>query len=428
MLVQFSVGNFRSFKELVTLSMVAAPIKEHIENNTFKVSEKLSLLKNAVIYGANASGKSNLLYALHFMRLFIVNSSKESQANESINVSKFKLNIENEKKPAVFEIIFIHKGIRYRYGFAVTEDCVVQEWLFYVPNKQEVKVFTRDKQKFNLSYHFKTEESLVKEGRIRKNALFLSVSAQFNGVIAAKIMEWFLNFNCISSLDNDLYKNVTFSLSQKDEGKKAILNFLKMADMGIEDFNVIKTKMERKDLPSKLVSSLPEKGDFVRVDIKTKHKKYNEKGEVIDLVDFDMVKDQSHGTQKFFDLSGSIIDTLFEGKILFLDELDSRLHPFLIKAICELFNSKKLNKQNAQLIFVSHNTNVLDKDLLRRDQIWFVEKNKFGASELFSLVEFKDSEDGKKVRNDASYEKSYLKGIYSAVPCVKDFEGYYGDR
>jgi len=140
-----------------------------------------------------------------------------------------------------------------------------------------------------------------------------------------------------------------------------------------------------------------------------------------------MGKEESHGTRKFFDLSGPIIDTLLKGKTLVVDELDTQLHPALIRGICELFNSKKLNPQNAQLIFVSHNTNILDKDLLRRDQIWFIEKDQFGASELFSLVEFKDKENGRKVRNDASYEKSYLKGIYGAVPCVRELEVKYGD-
>ena len=140
-----------------------------------------------------------------------------------------------------------------------------------------------------------------------------------------------------------------------------------------------------------------------------------------------MNKDESQGTQKFFELSGPIIDTL-KGRVLVIDELDAQIHPKLARAICEVFNSKELNPNNAQLIFIAHNTNILDKDLLRRDQIWFVEKDQYGASELFSLVEFKDPQNGKKVRNDASYEKSYLNGIYGAVPHVRDFEVKHGDR
>ncbi len=416
MLVEFSVKNFKSFKEMVTLSMVSAPIKEHLEENTFKVSDNLSLLKNAVIYGANAGGKSNLLHAMLFMRNFIINSSKESQANEPIKVSRFKLSTVTEKEPAIFEIVFIHKDIRYRYGFAVTEDAVVEEWLYYVPNKQEVKVFIRKRQEFDLSKHFESEKSLVNEKRVRPNALLLSVSAQFNGAIAGNVLDWIRNFNCISNIDS--LPNVTFDLFKKD--KKKVLEMLKNADMGIEDLSVSEKEGKLTDLPLELQKLLASE-KLIRLDVKSSHKKYDANGKFIDFVDFNFPEEESHGTLKYFELIGPVIDTLMRGKVLVIDELDSQLHSKLIQSICELFNSDK-NKNNAQLIFVSYNTSILDKELLRRDQIWFLEKDRFGSSELFSLAEFKDHKDGKKVRNDASYEKSYLKGIYGAVPRIRDFE------
>ena len=177
MLVQFTVKNCKSFKDKATLSLVASSIKERKTENTFQISKDLSLLKNAVIYGANASGKSNLLRAMSFMKNFILNSSKETQISELIQIERFRLNTETENQPSYFEIIFIHKKIQYRYGFAVTEKEVTEEWLYYIPNVQELKVFTRKGQNFSLSRHFKSEEQLVQANRIRPNALLLSVSA-----------------------------------------------------------------------------------------------------------------------------------------------------------------------------------------------------------------------------------------------------------
>ncbi len=430
MLVQFTVKNFRSFKDEATLSLVASSIKERVDENTLAISENLSLLKSAVIYGANASGKSNLIQAMKFMKWFVLNSSRETQvSSEKIKTEGFKLHTETEHQPSVFEIIFVYDQIRYRYGFAVTEKEIIEEWLYYVPNKKELEVFTRTKQEFYLGRHFKSQELLVQEKRVRPNALFLSVSAQFNGAIAAQIMEWFSSkFDCISSIYSDHYGGVTLSLSEQEKGKNLVLEFLKRADIRIENFNIVKTDVVYDKLPAELKKMLRERKSLIQLEVKTAHKKYDSKGNAVGLVNFDIGAEESQGTKKFFELSGPIINTLVEGKVLAIDELDLRLHPRLIRAICELFNSKKLNPYNAQLIFISHNTNVLDKELLRRDQIWFVEKDKYGASELFSLVEFKDAESGKKVRNDASYEKSYLKGIYGAVPCVRDLEVKYGDR
>lgn len=413
MMIQFTVKNFRSFREEAKLSLVASSIKERTAENIFQISKDLSLLKSAVIYGANASGKSNLFRAMNFMKEFILNSSKETQVSELIRTERFKLNTETENQPSYFEIIFIHKQIQYRYGFAVTEKEVTEEWLYYIPNVQELEVFTRKGQDFILSRHFKSEEPLVQATRIRLNALLLSVSAQFNGEIAKTMMEWFSSFNCISGLRN--YEPIAFQLSKNVDGRKAVLDFLKKANLGIDNFNVVERKVDRANLPPEILRLLKEEKEITRIDVKTSHKKYDSKGNAAGIVDFDMNKEESDGTKKIFELSGPIIDTLINGKVLVIDELDAQMHPNLIRAICELFNSHESNSRNAQLIFTSHNTNILDKDLFRRDQIWFTEKDRFGVSELFSLVEFRDPHNGKKVRNDASYEKSYLSGIYGSV-------------
>ncbi|MCK5580477.1 MAG: AAA family ATPase [Candidatus Omnitrophica bacterium] len=427
MLVQFTVKNFKSFKNETTLSLVASSTKEHKNKNTFQASRNISLLKSATIYGPNASGKSNFFQAMCFMKNFIVNSSKETQSTEAIPVERFLLNTENAKNPSCFEITFIHKNTQYRYGFSVTEKEVSEEWLYYVPNVQELEVFVRKGQEFKLSRHFKSEQPLIDANRIRPNALLLSVSAQFNGEIAKNIMEWFSSFNCISGINSQKYGSITCHLSNTENGKNIVLNFLKKADLGIDDFKIVEKEISPNNLPAAISEQMGGKNEKVIInEVKTSHKQYDSKGKIVGTIDFDL-NNESRGTQKFFELCGPIIDTLGDGKVLIVDELDSRLHPKLIKAICQLFNSSQMNRNNAQLVFVSHNTNVLDKDLFRRDQIWFTEKDQYGASELFSLVEFKDPKNGKKVRNDASYEKSYLSGIYGSVPHVRDFEVNYGN-
>ncbi|MCK5654956.1 MAG: AAA family ATPase, partial [Candidatus Aureabacteria bacterium] len=332
MLVQFTVKNFRSFKDEVTLSLVASSIKERVDENTLAISENLSLLKSAVIYGANASGKSNLFHAMRFMKQFIQNSSKETQAKEKINITRFKLSTETEDAPASFEIIFIYEGIRYRYGFAVDEERVHAEWLFYVPGKQEVEIFTRMKQDFNLTKHFKSEEDLVKgeRVRVRSNALLLSVSAQLNGKIARKIVEWLSRFNCISGLRSDSHANAAFSLMDEEEGRNAILEFLKDADTGIEDVKKVENKASIDEFPPymhKFFTDKSKENNFFRINIKTYHPKYNKKKEIVDSIPFDMMDDESAGTQRLFELSGAIINTLKEGKVLVVDELAARLHP-----------------------------------------------------------------------------------------------------
>lgn len=427
MLVQFSVENFKSFKQEVVFSMVPAAIKEkESDENVFFATKKQQLLKSAVVYGANASGKSNLFDAMNFMDWFIQNSSRETQANEKINVDRFRLSTETDNKPAKFEIVFFHENVRYRYGFAVDPERVHAEWLFYKPKVQEVPVFTRTGQEFALTSHFESEKPLKEGNRIRPNALFLSVSAQFNGALATKILQWFNQFNCISGLKEDDYLPATLDLLRSEGGRNMISTFLKRADTGINTISFRETPLSREDVPLPVQNNAPDGASIVRVDINTVHKKFNKKGDQVTEVPFVLSRDESQGTKRFFALCGPIIDTLKHGKVLVVDELDARLHPDLVSAICLLFNSNKLNPRNAQLVFASHNTHLLGSGLFRRDQIWFSEKNQFGASDLYSLIEFKDK-DNKKVRNDASYEKDYLRGRYGAVPCINDLGAPYGD-
>jgi uncharacterized protein len=419
MLIEFSVGNYKSFRDVETFSMVATKIKakdsEVDENNTFKIDDDLSLLKSAAIYGANASGKSNFATALRFMRKFVIESSRETQSVDSIPVEEFRLNSNNNGKPAFFEIVFLLDEKQYRYGFEVNSQEVISEWLFYVPTVKEFKLFERRNGKIISSQKFKAGKGLAKI--TRNNALFLSVTAQFNSSVSKRILQWFSQFNIISGL-NDSTRDFTALCIQKDLYKDDILKFIKRLDLGINDIEIEETKLTKDsfpNMPEDLRKAILEHTVTDRFGVKTFHKKYNEEGKQIGLEVFDIDKHESEGTKKLFSLAGPLIDTLKRGKILFIDEFDARLNTLITREIVKLFNSNEANSKNAQIIFTTHYTNLLTNKLFRRDQIWFVEKDKTEATHLHSLAEYK-------VRNDASFENDYIQGRYGAIPFIGDLK------
>ncbi|MBD1807243.1 ATP-binding protein [Microcoleus sp. FACHB-SPT15] len=419
MLIEFSVGNYRSFKEQVTFSMVAANLvakdKKLDENNVFEIDDDLKLLKSAAIYGANASGKSNMAKALGFMRWFMINSSKETQSTEKIGVEPFKLDTETEAKPSFFEIVFLMNNKRYRYGFEATRDKVVSEWLFYVPKSRETKLFERKEDNIRVSKTYKADGI---QQKTRHNALFLSVSAQFNVQIAERILDWFTNtVKVVSGLDDRRYRGYTVSCLIDNENKDEILHLLKKLDLGFSNVKVKESKFTLDSLPNQLPDEIKNfilknvEKEAISVSVQTIHLKIDRKGNSVSTELFDLDDQESEGTQKVFALAGPLVDTLKDGKVLIIDEFDARIHPLISRAIVEVFNSKETNPSNAQLIFMTHDTNLLSNKLFRRDQIWFTEKNRYGATDLYSLAEYK-------VRNDASFESDYIKGRYGAIPYI----------
>lgn len=413
MLIEFSVGNFLSFKEIASLNMVASTRKNDNDTNTFS-DGKINYLKSCVIYGANASGKSNLIEAMSFMRRFVLNSSKDTQIRESIPVERFKLSTETDNMPSHFEIIFNLKGVIYRYGFELDHLKIHKEWLFYIPKTREVKLFIRDDNDIKLGKAFK--EGVDLENKTRINALFLSVVAQFNGEISEKIITWFTNFNMISGVKNSSTEYTIKMLS--DPGyKQQILNFMKISDLGIEDVSV-ETNVIKINLPEEIPEPvrnylLDQTNGVVNKTTLTHHKKFNADNEFVNFELFKLDYDESEGTKKIFSIAGPILETLQGGTVLVIDELDAKLHPKLTRFIIGLFNSDKINALNAQLIFATHDTSLLDKKLFRRDQIWFTEKDQFGSTTLYSLLEYV-------VRKDASYNKDYFNGKYGAIPFIGD--------
>ncbi len=428
MLLEFTVGNYKSFKEPVTLSMVASSLKEHGKNHVFS-SNKYELLKSEIIYGANSSGKSNLFKAITFMKSTILLSAKETQINERFDVDNFRLSTETENKPSHFEIIFLIDDKRYRYGFQISKNEIESEWLFYVPTTKEAMLFTRLKDDINIGLHFKEGKGLEK--RTRNNALFLSVVAQFNGEISKQILKWFSNLNIISGSNDLRHEGFTLEKLKDSKFKQWALNYLKTADIDILGLQVEWNDLDFEKLPKNIKRHLKEnnisekqiqtiRGDFT---VQTNHQKYNADKEKIGLEKFDLKENESEGTRKLLMFAGPIWDTLKNGKILFIDEFETKFHQRLTVSLIKLFNSSVSNSNKAQFVLATHDTNLLDSDLFRRDQIWFVNKNKYGVSELYSLAEYKES--NKAVRKDASYNKNYLMGKYRAVPVVDNFDNLF---
>ncbi|MCL6218938.1 AAA family ATPase [Zunongwangia pacifica] len=417
MLLEFSVGNFLSFKAKTTLSLAATSIKEHIDTNIFS-TERRDLLKGAVIYGANASGKSNFVRAMSTMRRLVLQSFDQSSTDE-LDVTPFLLSTGTEKSPSLFEAIFLIDNIRYRYGFEVDDKQVHAEWLFEAPKNAEKPMFLREGDGIEVTRNFPEGRDL--EERTRDNALFLAVADQFNGRIAKKIMKWFDNFITISGLTHEGYKGVTFGMLEDKQTSSKLLNFYKRLDLGFDDIAINKKPFDAKELPNDMPESLVRQlvtdleGAY-KIDIKTIHKKYNDQGKAVGDVEFDMRSQESSGTNKIFNISGPVFDVLNDGGVLVVDELDASLHPLLTLAVTRLFNSKQFNPNNAQLIFATHDTNLLYYGNYRRDQIYFVEKDQYGASDMYSLVEYK--EEGKTIRKDRSFEKDYIEGRYGAIPFI----------
>jgi AAA15 family ATPase/GTPase len=425
MLIEFTVGNFKSFRDRVTFSMVAtntrAKDKRVDEENVVRAGGDLALLRSAVVYGANASGKSNLGAALAFMRRFVLNSSKDTQADEPIAVEPFVLSDRTKDAPSYFELVFLLDGRRFRYGFELTADRVITEWLHHVPGVREVRLFSRDEALIKLAEAFKEGRGLEK--LTRRNALFLSVVAQFNGSTAQQILSWFGRFDIITGLEDHECRSYTLDCLDNNRYHEDIARLVKTLDLGIDELNVRAIPIDEfpfpVEMPEALKSLMIEQIDRVHR-VTTVHRTYDEQGRQTGVVRFSLDGQESEGTKKLFSFAGPLIHALKTGRVLFIDEFDARLHPLVTRSLVGLFNSRETNPHNSQLIFTTHDTNLLTNRLFRRDQIWFTEKDRQGSTRLYSLIEYK-------VRNDASFESDYIRGKYGAIPFVGDLGRLIGE-
>jgi AAA15 family ATPase/GTPase len=398
MLVQFTVGNFLSFKDKKTLSMTSANITECEDSNVTDDHHKL--LKGAVIYGANSSGKSNFINALVTLRTLIIISSKLSSTDE-LNITPYELNLSTIGKPSFFEIVMIIDGVRYRYGLEATAKGITAEWLFEAKKKKEKPLFIREGDGIEVMKSFPEGTNL--EEKTRDNGLFLAVADQFNGVIAKRIFAWFKLFYPFSGLAaHENFRHISSYLLTSADYKDSLKRFFLDLDLGFSDIKVNKVNEDKKE---------------EQYEIFTVHEVFDDNNELSHTVRFNLSDRESAGTNKLYNLGCLIFTVLKFGGLLVVDELDTSLHPNLTVVITRLFNSKQDNPHNAQLIFTTHDTNLLENGNYRRDQIYFVEKDHYGASDLYSLVEYKEP-GGKTVRKDRSFKKDYIQGRYGAIPYI----------
>ncbi len=417
MLIEFTVGNFKSFRDKTTFSMIAASLTSEDPaldaDNVIPVSKNLSLLKSAAVYGANASGKSNLGVALRFMRDFVLKSASEAVTPVGAGLEPFLLDRVAREQPSFFEIVFLLDKRQYRYGFEVNTEKVVSEWLFHVPKAKEVLLFVRDEQEIDVRAGFKEGRGL--EPRTRKEALFISVAALFNSFMAQQIQYWFRSFGIETGLQDDHLRDFTLQCLRDPEERETLLGFINSLDLGIEEVFVVDPST-LEVMPKEWLNEAREKL-FLEMSEKIfiTHRLEKSDKTLDDLVYLDLDKQGSQGTRKLIAMAGPLRNILQFGHILFVDELDARLHPLMTRRIIEMFHSPLTNPHGAQLIFATHDTNLLDKTLFRRDQIWFAEKDRQGATHLASLAEYR-------VRSNAAFEKQYLEGRYGAIPFLGDLD------
>lgn len=420
MIIDFTVGNFLSFKEMQSIPMHKANIKSkfpHVDDqNLIEASKGFTLLKSKAIFGANGSGKSNIIKAMLQYRQIIEHSI--SNNNILDDIEKFALDPSYQNKPTFFQLTFITNQIPYRYGFEISNGKIINEWLFGTPEKKEVYYFIREENEVKININrFKEGKQIIKgkERLYRDNSLFLSVVAAFNGNIASSILNYIQSIAIVWGLNDKLLTDLATNAMSDDKYRDKIIQLLKDSDMGIE--NIRLTEMNAANIPKELIEDFStSQMDGRKLGVIEVEKKVYKDGKPSGFVTFYLHKNEAEGTRKIFSLSPLVFIALERGTPLIIDEFDARLHPILCEKIVQLFNSNETNPNNAQLIFATHNSNLLTPKLFRRDQICFVQKDKFGASQLYSLVEYK-----KGIRNDASFEKDYLKGKYGAIPILNDF-------
>jgi len=417
MIIEFKVANFRSIREQQTLSLAAGTGSE-LENNicASDFSPDLKLVRTAVIYGANAAGKSNCLNVLAFMREFILNSARESQQGEPIQVASFAFC----NKPSEFEITFIKDKTRYQYGFLADRNQIFEEWLFAYPHNRGQQWFSRIYNKKNKQYnwkfstHFKGQHKKTVE-LTRNNVLFLSNAVNLNNEQLRPVFEWFQKDLMLidSPSAGKSYRDIedTLQYIKTKYGKKKVLDFMKVADPSIDEIRLEEKPITEANL--KFPSSMPkELQDALRKELigKMDYK--------ISLVHSNNIplklNDESEGTQKLLAMAGLWLDALDNGRVLIVDEMDNSLHPLAVRFLIELLYNSTANKKNAQLIFTTHDTSLLDTELFRRDQVWFVEKDKNNATQLYPLLDFSP-------RKNEAIGRGYLMGRYGAIPYIGEW-------
>jgi AAA15 family ATPase/GTPase len=424
MLIEFSVTNYRSILERQTLNMAASTYFKELESlNTFIPDQDDGvprLLRSSVLYGPNASGKSTLIQALQFVKSQILNSQKESQAGDAIDVVPFKLTAASRLADSEFEITFIEQGVRYEYGFCCNRERFTEEWLIAYPLGRAQKWFHRvydaeagkDAYKFSTSFLGGKKRHDIWKEQTRANALFFSTAIQLNNEQLKPAFDWFKQRLRVFDSVGGLSPSYTLQRCGKDEDRQRVVAFMNSADLSIADIQLKETVFSADSLPKGMPAAI--KDEFIKdmagrklVEPRFFHKDVN----TAEIVEFEG-SEESDGTLALFAFAGPWLDVIENERVLVVDELDTSLHPLLVHHLV-----KRLHHEGtkAQLIFTTHDTTLLSPKLLRRDQVWFMEKNDKSATRLYPLSDFSP-------RENEAIERGYLNGRYGGIPFLKDLD------
>lgn len=412
MLVEFRVKNFRCLRDEQVLTLVASADNTLHDTHTLPTGLKAApaLLRSAVLYGANASGKSTLINALQYMRGVVVESATLVQPGQTFGVQPFRLDAESTARPTEFEVTFLRDGVRYQYGFAMTPQRILREHLLVYKAFKPQRWFTRrfdaetGKDLYDFGPGLKGAKNLW-EGATRPNALFLSMAVQLNSEALQPVFDWFANQLVIFNEQARLKPQISIQRLKQPEGRKAICDFLAAADISIADIDVVTRKVPGQAVHFDLVAGKTEVRNEEKDIDELSFRHVTAQGEAV----FSL-KDESNGTRRLLFLAGPVLDILKRGLTLVIDELDTSLHTLLVRELVRLFHRPEVNTGGAQLIFTTHDTSLLDAPgLFRRDQVWLVEKDPDQASALIALNEFSP-------RKNEALERGYLTGRYGGIP------------
>ena len=430
MLIEFRVSNYRSIGEEQILSLIPDKKKSDVADNII-TKGKYKALNAIAIYGANASGKSNLLLSMSLLDR-LVHLSGRSSSTAKLPYDPFLLREGWTTKPTKFEITFIINSDKYRYGLEFFQEEVVSEWLYKKSIGREVDLFLRKGDVIDTSSALKGNNKIIDAAieATKQNTLFLSTCDMFNIDEAKLIFQWFRNFSMIDGLNTEREIINTVNLWEDKNYQNRIIDYMKLLNLGIIGVDITSKDFDSSELPdtlnentrNKLIKQLSGKKSFT---VFIKHKLYDSTGkEKRTVLLWKLEERESAGTNKAFHLSGPILWALINGGVLIIDEIEAKMHPIMTMETINLFLNKESNPNKAQLVFATHDTNLLSYSKLRRDQIYFSEKNNWESTEIYSLSDFiyvDNKNSPKKERPDTDKEKRYFEGRYGAIPVLTNF-------
>ncbi len=421
MLLEFSCANFRSINRKCTISLEGQGIADEPKTNFVLLDKKVKVLKTVALYGANSSGKSNVVRAFAVMMKHIRDSVRLND-NDKLHYDPFRLS-SVRGKPTFFEVRFTDDEKAYRYGFEFDSELIYGEWLYRssIGGRTEKALFIRTKEGIGVDEKF-FSEGMGKEENTNDNRLFLSLCAQLGGKLSRQIINKFSYMNVISGIYDQGYTDYSKNMLHRHlAGFDEAVSFFRDMHLGFDEIETVEKEFDDSMLPPDMPNVV--KAEVFKamrgrrdVNLYSCHKIYDKRGKVTGKISFD-IDEESEGTKKLIRLSGPIFETLVNGRVLWVDELDAKMHPLISQYVVELFNNPDTNPHNAQLIFTTHDTHLLSSKLLRRDQIWFTEKDAKEQTDLYNMMDI-ELPDGSKPRADSNFERNYIAGRYGAIPYI----------